>query len=89
MRTSESYIYPNPTSDYLYLRLNTKIGVNNSSYYLANILGQQIKLESISTSSNDEEIKFDLNLIQNGIYLLYRKDGNGEVQYIDRVNVLR
>jgi hypothetical protein len=89
LRPSESNIYPNPTSDYLYLRQKSKNGVNNSSYYLANLLGQQINLVSISTSSHDEEIKFDLNFVQNGIYLLFRKDRNGEVQYIDRVNVLR
>lgn len=88
LRTSAYYIYPNPTSDYIYLRLKSENGFNNNNYYLVNLLGQQIKLESISSSSNDEEIKFDLNFLQNGIYLLFRKDMNGEVHYIDKVKIL-
>ncbi|MBE6338839.1 MAG: Omp28-related outer membrane protein [Lentimicrobiaceae bacterium] len=72
-------VYPNPVKDVL-----TVTGENMRQVEIYNSLGQLVK----SISCNDDEVKINVNDMQNGMYFVNVIDNNGEMT-TSKVSVLR
>jgi hypothetical protein len=58
-------IYPNPTSDKVYLLLNTK-DIKNCTYWLYDILGREIQNGNITS----DQTELDFTPFESGVYIL-------------------
>ncbi|HWB61924.1 MAG TPA: T9SS type A sorting domain-containing protein [Chitinophagales bacterium] len=67
-------VYPNPVSTEAYIKINSKEDINNASFYLYDLLGNQVaKVEGI----NQHYFRADLSSLANGCYI-YRLTANGK-----------
>ena len=72
-------VYPNPVKDVL-----TVTGENMRQVEIYNSLGQLVK----SISCSDDEVKINVNDMQNGMYFVNVVNNNGEMT-TSKVSVLR
>jgi len=65
-------VYPNPTSDIIYLSFSTS-SLSNTIVTITNMMGQEMNIIKVNDST--EEISFDLSDYSSGMYLIHVKQG--------------
>ncbi|GAB5466631.1 MAG: hypothetical protein Kapaf2KO_20670 [Candidatus Kapaibacteriales bacterium] len=71
-------VYPNPSSDYLYIKSNELRNVS-----IKNILGEEIYRKDIE--SNQESFKVDISNLSSGVYLIIASDRAGKIMQTEKV----
>ena len=66
LNNKEFSIYPNPTSDFIELTVET----DDQELQIFDLQGKMVKRQQLKNSSNSTKVKLDLTTLQNGIYLL-------------------
>jgi len=67
-------VYPNPTDQYLNIKLPSNINSNETNIKLYDINGRLIKNNQVEI--NDNRIIINVNSLSNGVYLLHLVNGN-------------
>jgi hypothetical protein len=71
---ANSFVYPNPASDYVNVRFELKSD-KRITLSLLDMNGRQIKISNYSLSSGNHNLRFDLPDVANGNYLIVLGDG--------------
>ncbi len=61
-------IYPNPASEYINLKINTDIEIDNIQFSIYSLIGNEMTLDMEKIS--EKEIRFNLNNYNTGYYFL-------------------
>lgn len=84
--------FPNPTSNFLYIKLNEPINIQDLTTEIYNKYGQKVENYNLTAnlekkySINDNTLQFDLRTIANGTYYLKIGIGN-ELKYIRFIKI--
>ena len=63
-------LFPNPTSDKLYLQINSKVNdLNNCEFKIFNAQGSLVKIISLPKSNNSLEVSLPLEGLSSGMYI--------------------
>ena len=81
--------FPNPSSDFIHLNMESNAAANHRQFYLINLLGQRIPLEFSISAPLSKEIILNIKSVPEGFYFLNTFSQRGEHIYLGKVEVKR
>jgi hypothetical protein len=87
--SQNSYFFPNPSSDFIHLNMESNAAASHRQFYLINLLGQRITLEFSISSPLSKEIILYVKTVPEGFYFLNTFSQRGEHIYLGKVEVRR